>query len=249
MNNKRNFFLIVTAAFILAGFSIYSLLKTEWKEHYPDPPPNRGHFKTVELTLIDPATVLDDIHNGRKLVLQIQPHPDSIDWSFIMPISWSQNDFLEVAQAYGKIIWQDDFNSWHLYKLIFYGDCDSSDGKFTDAEFFYYQEVTKGESNFYSVRAIDLSPQYGYLTWAGDSFYPSPSFFGWTEIDKKSIAKIPAEKALVLAEQRGGNEFRKMANNKCNIGVLMWPADLKRTDWLIGYYGGRTSTKIWIPAK
>jgi hypothetical protein len=249
MKNKRIFLLIITTALLLAGFSIYSILKIEWKERYPDPPPSVGSFKNGEFTLIDPATVLDDVHNGRKLILQIQPHPFSTDWSFIMPISWSQNDFLEVAQAYGKVIWQDDLNSWHLYKLLFHSSCDSSDGKFTDAGLFYYQEVTKGEDDFYLVRAIDLSPEYGQFAWGGDSVYPRSRFFGWAEIDKNSIAKVPAEEALTLADQRGGNEFRKTVNNNCDISVTMWPADLKRTEWLIVYYSGSTRTEIWIPAK
>jgi hypothetical protein len=246
MKIKRIFFLITALVVTVVSFLIF---KAKWNERYPDPPPNRGFFKTVESTLINPATVLDDIHNGKKLVLQIQPDPDPANPSFIMPISWSQNDFLEVAQAYGEVIWQDDLNLWHLYKLLLHRDCDSSDGKFTDAEFFYYQEVAKGENNLYSVRVIDLSPEYGYLTWAGDTFYPRPSFWGWTEIDMMNITKVPAEKALALADQRGGNEFRKTVNNTCDIGLIMWPADLKRMDWLVSYYGSSTSIRIWIPAK
>ena len=249
MNNKRIFPLIVIAVLMIVGFLIYSLVKMEWEERFPDPPPSAGDFNTYELTLIDPATVLDDIHKGRKLVLQIQPEPNPMNPPFIMPIRWSQNDFLEVAQAYGKIIWQDDLNLWHLYKLSLYKKCDSSDGKFTDAEFLYYQEVTKGKDNLYSVRAIVLSPEYGQLTWGGDTFYPRPRYFGWTEIDRKNIAKVPAEEALVLADQRGGNEYRKSVNNLCKIFVLMSPPDLKRMDWSVTYYGDTSRIRIWIPAK
>jgi hypothetical protein len=249
MNHKRIFPWILIAAFMIVGFSIYSILKIEWKERYPGPPPNASNFNTYELTLIDPATVLDDIRKGKKLVLQTQPEPNPTNPPFMMPISWSQNDFLEVAQAYGQVIWQDDLNSWHLYKILFHGDCDSSDGKFTDADFLYYQEVTKGEEDLYSVHGIELSPEYGWLTWGGDSFYPRPRFFRWAEIDKKSIVKVPAEEALTLAEQRGGSEFRKTVNNNCDISVIMWPAELQRAEWLVTYFGGSTRTEIWIPAR
>ena len=249
MNNKRVFPWIVIAALMIVGFLIYSLVKMEWEERYPGPPASASHFETVELTLINPATVLDDIHKGKKLALQIQPEPYPDNPPFIMPIHWSQNDFLEVAQAYGKVIWQDDLNLWHLHHISLSKKCDSSDGKFTDAEFLYYQEVTKGKDNLYSVRAIVLSPEYGQLTWGGDTFYPRPRYFGWTEIDRMNIAKVPAEEALVLADQRGGNEYRKSVNNLCKIFVLMSPPDLKRMDWSVTYYGDTSRIRIWIPAK
>lgn len=241
--------MIVIAALMIVGFSMYSLLKLEWDDRYSDPPPSASHFNTYKLTLIDPAKVLDDIHQGKKLVLQIQPEPNPDNPPFITPIRWSQNDFLEVAQAYGKVIWQDDLNLWHLYKLSLYKRCDSSDGKFTDAEFLFYHEVTKGKEDIYSVRAIDLSPEYGQLRWGGDTYYSRPRYFGWTEIDRQNIAKISGEDALALADQRGGNEFRKSVNNLCTISVLMSPPDLKRMDWSVTYYGDTSSLRIWIPAK
>lgn len=247
---KRIHFIILILVIIASTFLLYSFLKMEWNERYPSPPPSViGHFNTYELTLMDPATVLDDIHKGKKLVLQIQPEPDPDNLPVIMPIRWSQNDFLEVAQAYGKVIWQDDLNLWHLYKLSLYKKCDSSDGKFTDAEFLYYQEVTKGKDNVYSVRGIDLSPEYGQLRWGGDTYYPRPRFFGWTEIDKQNIVKVPAEAALALADQHGGSEYRKTVNNLCRIDVFMSPLETKRMDWSVTYYGDTSRTEIWIPAK
>lgn len=249
MSIKRILLFIVIAALILVGFSIYSLLKTEWKERYPDPPKNIGIFQTIELTLINPATVLDDIHNGKKLVLQIQPDPfPVVEPPFIMPINWSQNDFLEVAQAYGKVIWQDDLSLWHLYKVVFDQHCDSSNGQFTNAEFQYYREVTEGEDKLYSVRAIYLDPEYGMLTWGGDTFYNRPGFFGWVNVDE-NLAKVPADQALALADAREGSEFRKDANHDCRISLILWPTGNGRMDWFVGYYGSKTDMDIWIPAK
>ena len=252
MNNKRIFPLIVIAVLMIVGFLIYSLVKMEWEERFPDPPPSAGDFNTYELTLIDPATVLDDIHKGRKLVLQIQPEPNPMNPPFIMPIRWSQNDFLEVAQAYGKIIWQDDLNLWHLYKLSLYKKCDSSDGKFTDAEFLYYQEVTKGKENLYSVRGIDLSPEYGQLRWGGDTYYPRP-LFGWKAINLKEVT-VTAEEALRRAEASGGMKARQSWENKCKIFVALWPQVFGRYDWQVDYWDNdifneNRNKQFWIPTK
>src|SRR6266487_3198197 len=120
-----------------------------------------------------------------------------------MPIGWSQKDFLEVAQAYQRAIWQDDPNMWHLYKALFHTTCDKTSGKFRGVEFYYYQEVTQGGESLYSVREIEIQPEYGYLAWGGDTLFPRPKSGGWTAIDLESIAKVPAEQALALADQRG----------------------------------------------
>jgi len=247
MKNKRIYPLVLIAALTLAGLVAYSLLYRKWHEHYLEPPKNIGVFETIELTLINPATVLNDIHNGKPLVLQIQPDP-FVNQPFIMPIRWSQNDFFEVAQAYGKVIWQDDLNLWHFYKVIFNQRCDRSNGQFNYAEFLYYKEVTEGEDKLYSVRAIDLQPEEGKLIWGESTSYPRPSFLGWVNVDE-NLAKVPADQALTLADARGGNKFRKTANHDCSISLILWPTGNDRVEWLILYSDGRTHTEFWIPSK
>jgi len=247
MKNKRIYPLVLITALILAGLVVYSILYRKWHEHYLEPPRNISLFETVELTLINPATVLNDIHNGKPLVLQIQPDPfPVVEPPFIMPIRWSQNDFLEVAQAYGKVIWQDDLSLWHLYKVIFDQRCDNSNDQFTNAEFLYYQEITEGEDKLYAVRAIYLDPEYGMLTWGEDTGYPRPSFLGWVNVDQ-NIAKVPAERAVALADARGGSEFRKTEKH-CDLSAILWPTGNGRIDWLIAYYGSKTR-HFWIPSK
>jgi len=248
MNFKR--ILLILAGIIvavLAGLFLYFWLldRQEQLQGMPPYPLELGSFDTVESTIIDPATLLEDIRSGKKLVLQATTTDKP---PFLMPIGWSQNDYLKIAQAYQKAIWQDDPNLWHLYKALFSTTCDNASGKFRDAEFFYYQEVTQGGESLYSVRAIEIHPEYGYLDWGGDTFYPRPKSGGWTEIDLESIAKVPAEQALALADQRGGKDFRNTLNNICNIDVDMWPWGFYRSDWKV-LYTGKTSTKIWIPAK
>lgn len=250
MNIKR--ILLILAGIIVAVLAclflyFWLLDRQEQFQGMPPYPINLGSFDTVESATIDPATLLDDIRSGKKLVLQVQADtPDNPP--FLMPIGWSQNDYLEIAQAYQRAIWQDDPNLWHLYKAGFDAACDNASGKFREAEFYYYQEVTKGGKSWYSVRAIEIESEYGYLAWGGDTFYPRPRFGGWTEIDLENITKVPAEKALALADQRGGNDFRNKENNICSLSVSMWPWAFERSDWSV-FYSGKTHTEIWIPAK
>jgi hypothetical protein len=249
MNKKRIVALVMIAALTLAGLVVCSNLYIKWHEYYLEPPRSiMSWFDTVKLTLINPATVLDEIHNEKPLVLQIQPDPFSFDQPFIMPIRWSQHDFLEVAQAYGKVIWQDDLSLWHLYKVWFDSDCDSSDGRFNNAEFLYYREVTEGEDKLYAVRAIELDPEEGMLIWGEDAGYHRPSFFGWINVDE-NFARVPADQALALADARGGSEFRKTANYVCSVDLSLWPEGNDSMDWSVSYYGSKTRTEFWIPSK
>ncbi len=239
MNLKR--ILLILAGIIVAVFACLFLhfWLLDQQEQYREPPPyptNLEDFNTIESAAIDPATLLDDIRSGKKLVLQVQADtPDNPP--FLMPIGWSQHDFLDVAQAYQKAIWQDDPNLWHLFKASFYTKCDNASGKFGEVDFYYYQEATKDGESVYSVRAIEIHPEYGYLDWGGDTFYPRPRFGGWTAIDLESITKVPAEQALALADQRGGKDFRNQVNNKCNISVYIFPWAFERSDWSVWYTG------------
>ena len=236
--------LLVVAVIVVTAIAylIYRELMIERQNYYQGDP--SLHFDTVKSTAINPATLLDDIRGGKKLVLQVQKDtPDNPP--FIMPIGWSQNDFLEVAQAYQQVIWQDDPYLWHLYGVEFHTTCDNASGKFGMAEFYYYQAITKGGENLYSVRAIEIEPEYGYLAWYEDGIISRSRFGTLTEINMENITKIPAEKALPLADQRGGNDYRKKENNICNISVFMTP---ERSDWSV-IYSGKTSLQFWIPTK
>lgn len=230
----------------VAAFLLYSFI--EQGAHQDETPDITAlwDFKTVESTAIDSTTLLADIHSGKKIDLQVQTYlPDHPPFT---PVSWPQNDFLEVAQAYWKAIWQDDPNLWQLYKVDFNTTCDNTSSQFYDAEFFYYQEIKRDGEDLYSVRDVEIYPAYGYLAWGGDTVYPRPKLGGLIKIDSGNLTKISAEKALILADQHGGNDFRKKENNICNITLILWPKEYGRSDWLV-LYSGKTSTKIWIPIK
>jgi hypothetical protein len=213
----------------------------------PSYPITLGSFVTVENTTIEPATLLDDIRTGKNLLFQVRTGlPDNP--SFVMSIGWTQSDYLEIANAYRKAIWHDDPNIWHLYKTEFDTSCDSTSGKFKGGEFYYYQEVTKDGKWMYSVRDIYINPEDGYIAWGGDTFYPRSFWGGWTSIDLQNITMFPAEKALAMADQRGGNVFRAKENYICNISVYMWPWGYNRSDWNV-FYSGKTHIEIWVPLK
>lgn len=234
---------------ILVGLILtFSILEYRLEQNRKPPsyPSTMDDFDPIKYVIIDPATLLDDIRGGKKL--DFQPKVDMQEYPPLMPISWPQKDILEVVQTYQKLIWQDDANMWHLFHATFHTKCDRAGGKFGGAEFYYYQEVTRDGERLYAARAIEIRPEYGFIAWGEDDLYPQPWFGGWTAIDLEKFAKVPAEQALALADQRGGNDYRNQRNNKCNITVTMWPWGYERSDWSV-WYTGATSIEIWIPSE
>jgi len=248
MNFKR--FLLPVIGILISLLLIYGWVK--YNEGGPVPYPiSIGSFFTIESAIIDPTTLLEDIRAGKEpLFFEVQSDlPENMP--FVISIGWSQNDYIEIAHALFKSIWKDDSNEWHIYRAFFQSSCENISGKFESAELYYYQEVKKDRKRMYSVRTISIAPQYGYVAWGGDTFYPHPIIGGWTEIDSEKIAKVPAERALALAEQQGGDEIRKGVSNACWIHVEMWPWGYGRKAWMVTY-GGKIDLphdKIWISIK
>lgn len=219
----------------------------KYNEGGPVPYPiNLGSFLTIESSTIDPKTLLDDIRDEKKLII----HQTESGWPenppFIMFIGWSQEDYLEVAKAFHMAIWKDDPKDWHLFKAIFHTSCENPSGQFGSAELYYYKEIKVDSDKKYSVRIIEIQPQYGYIAWGGDTIYPRP-FRGWDRIEIEDIMNFPAEKALALASQQGGDDFLKN-NSVCNIHVGLWPWGYSRSDWRVSY-SGKTNVLFWIPSK
>lgn len=245
---------IKSVFFSLVGLIICVLLIFGWVKyneggpvHYPI---NTGSFFTIGSASIDPTTLLEHVRNGKDLGLTNIQSDLPEDTPFIMSIGWSQNDYLELAEAFHKAVWNDSPNEWHLYRVSFYTSCENPSGKFESADLYYYQDVKIKGKRKYSVRNILIEPSYGYIAWGSDSNYPRP-ILGWAAIEIENISSVPAEKALELANQQEGNEFRIKENNNCRITVDMWPWGFGRNDWKVSYSGNidLANVEIWIPFK
>lgn len=250
---KAVLLVVLIIIFTFVAYVIYTQILIDRQRSIDEPsyPIYPITFDTVEHAPIDPATILDTIRSGKELVLQIHPdipeNPSFLDpQPFLMQVNWSQSDFLEIAQALQKAVWQDDPKKWHLIRADFHTTCANASGKFRYARFDYYQDVTKDGERLYAMRVIEIDPEYGYLDWGEDTlFHPNLHYGAWTAINLEDITKVPAEKALALADQQQGNNFRHSVEN-CNITVSIWPWGNERSDWSV-LYSGHDSVWVWIP--
>jgi len=244
MKIKRIMFL--ATSLLICMFLIFSWI--QYNEGGPASYPiNVGDFFSIGSATIDPSILLQEIRRGEQPLFLRPQSSFPEDPLFIMMIGWSQGDYFEIANALYKEIWKDDSTKWHLYRASFYTTCNNPSGAFQNAELYYFQEVKVDGKQMYSVRSILIQPEYGYIAWGGDTKFPRP-LLGWAEIDLDAMKRLPAERALELANKEGGSKFRNRENNDCRMTVDMWPWGYERGDWKVGY-SGKTDLEIWIPVK
>lgn len=242
---KKIYFIIKAIVLVIVGYLVvFNLI---WPDQDVSGPPSYpsglGRFNVVKSATINPSTLLEEIRSEKQFIHQIYTDIPNTPSSEI-PVEWSQSEYLEVARAFQKAIWQDDPNMWHLFNVSFQTHCETLSDKFAAAEFVYYQEVRRNGEIMYSVRDINVAAEYGYVAWGEDTYYEVPFFDKWTEINQESMASTPAEKALKLADQGKGREFRN-SEESCHIDVTMWPW-IGNDGWKV-LYSGITSMEIWIP--
>lgn len=166
---------------------------------------------------IDPKTILTALENGETDVftplLENSEWPDEItDTTF----SWTQEDFLEVASALGKQVWDDpmDLEDWSVYFIIFQGDCRAPTG-FNMASITYFKEIEKNCEKCYVTRLIEIDTYESVVSWGSGATYPQTTD-RWNGVDLAG-AKITADDALRIAEENGGEDERLQDSNNCLI--------------------------------
>ena len=199
-------------------------------------PINVGSFIKQGGLKIDSKKILSALDRGDSNVFQpIDEAPDT--QLFSEQFEWSQADYEKIAKAVFQFVWKEPTDMWTLYRFKFdLMNCRDEPKGFNYADFFYYQEIKIDNKPLYSVRAISIEPQYGYIAWGGETNYPHP-IFGWKSV-KLDELKVPAEEALGLAESRGGQAFRLTRNNICSIVVTMYPESYSYGGWVVTYFPG-----------
>lgn len=213
-------------------------------ESGPDFPGTLISFVEIGNSKIDPKTILESVERGDTEYLFQMESDFPEDPQFVMPLEWTQVEFIEVAESVHQIVWKETLESWNLYRIDFNANCKDNPTGLSSAGFYYYKEtVVKGRET-YLLRGIEIDPEYGYITW-GSASWPRPFWGRWKIINLDKVT-VPVEEALIIAEREGGMDFRKSVGNDCQIWVAMIPEAYDRNDWQV-WYGG--NTKFWIPAK
>jgi hypothetical protein len=205
---------VVMAFAINSNYSYLFLLLTNTGK-YPTGLP----LENMVIYQFDPQTVLISLDQGKTdAFFTAQKNPIYDDVQPLAPVAsfaWSQEDSLRVANAIHQIIWKESLEQWHLYSLGFRIPQCNDISRINGAGFQFYKRQPKW---YYLIHDINLDLEYGYV-YAGDN---NGHYTGrWKDIDLATSTVNTFDKALQIAEEKGGQDARLAlnGNQKCSISI------------------------------
>jgi hypothetical protein len=175
---------------------------------------------------IDPETILEKLRRGDKdLFTQVLATPENYEKSYLGPFPWKQSDYLKIASALHQYTGNDAFTDWHVYSMLFSGDCQYDPVGFDLFNIVYIKDV---EAKKYNAREIDIYPLYKGVRVSEEADLQRP-MFGLNGIKLDKI-KVTADNALQIAEENGGRNARLTIKNQCRISILS-----SGQDWHVRY--------------
>ncbi len=183
----------------------------------------------------DSQMILQSLAQGKTNVFTLQSATPESPRADLPLVQWGQADFYRVAQAFHEFVWQEPMESWKLKGIFFRLRCEYAPlgPQFVSFTIFKTTRIRQVDSRL--ERNVYVEPQQDQVSWIGIEYYPER--FRWSSFDLAQV-KIPAERALQIAESQGGREARLAVDNKCDIyGSLV--ANLSNSDWELRYSGER----------
>lgn len=202
--------------------------------------PNAGNY------MIDSNSILIELKKGNTDVFK---PTFELDTSAITPLgygsfAWTQADYHTIFDAFHFFIWEESLADWQVYQIDFGRGCQNNVSGFDAASVILFKKNEKQKS-LYVARFLGIYPLKGIATW-GEGEFRSP-LFGWNSVDLNSL-RVTADKALQIAEDKGGQIFRSHANNKCTTSISLKPNPGSYDDWLV-YYSDEAGIKnflMWV---
>ncbi len=236
MNRQVTKRLIIIFIILLGSIFIYQLVNSILRTDAGRP---TGLYENEISYEIDPETILTSLKNGEtNIFTKIPATPEAYSPLESGSFSWSQTDYLTIANAFHNFVWKEDLQNWNLYNAEFLIEqCQNNFSGFDYAHFDYFQRQDKT----YLVHGITITPLYGEIT-SGETNYDYTS--RWKSIDLTKI-KISADDALLLAEKYGGEQARlSVGNNDCRIRLILAPYVLDR-DWGWSVFYFKHNSKVF----
>ncbi len=176
---------------------------------------------------INPQTILASLHRGETNVFQPAPREPEGGWPILWPFGsfvWSQENYLNVANALHLDVWKETLGNWHLIRASFQiNQCEDIFGKIDGASFSFFQRQ-EGRN---IVHGFWINPTFGIVTAGNQYSHRSGWTSHWEAIDLDKIKINSVDEALLVAEENGGERARFEAKNECRIILLLAPDRLE----------------------
>lgn len=186
---------------------------------------------------IDPNTILESLAHGEDDIFIIQEvTPEALAPIPSQPVSWNQDDFLQIADGLHKFVWDESLKDWVLGSIQFGMDCVNADDGPQYAYFGLYKVIqNNSEQRKRIVHKIYILHQANTLSWVETEY--SSQIRNWLELDLTQV-KIFVSDALNIAETNGGFRARSAVKNECQIGLFLAPGS-EYNGWQVIYSGSQ----------
>lgn len=215
---KRNLRILLgilfAISFCLICGRLYGFIDPLGLEEYPD-----VILKKDEYYAFDPQTILQDAVEGKPAQLTLTPGEPEIQPSSDPVVSWNQADYLQVANAVFFSVWGELPVGWKLEQILSQTNCAGMELGFQRISFKFFKIVKDEETKKYmrDSKEIMIIPEKKLIwIYEVEVFPVSPLELMDAGLDVGTI--IPAEDALRIAEENGGQTARKRMEN-CSISV------------------------------
>lgn len=144
---------------------------------------------------------------------------------------WTLDDHFLISNSIHEAKWGELPQKWRVRHATFTKMCSDTNIGYFKSEISYYKKnltsiyfseiITEKQTYFITLGTRELEPYYL------DFWYSS---FRWDKLF------IQAERAIQIAEQNGGREFRQMVSNSCTVRLSLAPWRLDYAGWQVRYY-------------
>lgn len=217
-------------------------------QKYSHNPVNISSYKIRKDYEIDPISILDALKQGKSNVFTPwQGDPSPIEELPNVNISWTQEDYLQIADSLSQFVWGEslDFKDWKVYSLHFRINCESLG--FDYGEITYFKKDNMNGHRGYTTRHIEIDPYSGLVSLGDEEQYPRPILFKKWNYLALSAFEITADDALRMSDENGGRDARLKEGNKCYIN-LRAPASVTSDNdkWHISYISDHLFFEVFI---
>jgi len=179
--------------------------------------------------IIDRNSILESLSHGKMNVFE--PLVSTPETNASISVTWSQEDYIQIAQALNKFVWGESWQDWQVKDMLFKSDCEDANKGPQDFHITLYKIVHLQDGDSRLVHEIYITPMNNTVDWSEYERYPVREH--WKSIDLGKI-KIPVDVALKMADANGGYEARSSVKNNCDIFMSLIES-AQDEGWRIGY--------------
>jgi len=144
---------------------------------------------------------------------------------------WTLEDHFLISNSIHQARWGESPEKWRVRGAQFTKICSDTDGGYFESEISYYKK--KLTSIHFS--EIVINKRTGWIDLGTRELEPYYLDF-WIESFRWDRLLIQPKRAMQIAEQNGGKEFREMVHNSCAVRLSLAPWSLDYAGWQVGYY-------------